>query len=354
MQVVRLSAGIVFLALCMACGDDDVPATPDAGAPDAGGAPETPQTLTHAFPPLHAEPGEEVFWQCQSWTLNNDRPLYVNAVRATNGGGWHHSNWFYVTETAFRGEDGTWYCDDRGFDEIGAGLSGGVFFAQSTQSPTDVQQFPPGVAYRIPPHARIVGDVHLINATGAPIDTAITFEIDTIPEADVHTVLTPMSFTNIALQIPPRADSEFRMDCAIAPEHERQLGRPPDFNMYYVLPHYHELGTMLRLELIGGARDGEVIYESRAATGEPWGMTVTPPINVSGAEGIRLTCAYTNPRDQWVRYGIGDQEMCVFLAFTDSPLRYVAYANSNTMVGTSADGTQLNDSPCNLVAAAPF
>ena len=42
------------------------------------------------------ERGEEVSGECQSWTLNNDEPLFVSKVRQTNDGAWHHSNWFFV------------------------------------------------------------------------------------------------------------------------------------------------------------------------------------------------------------------------------------------------------------------
>lgn len=344
----RALAVAVLALISAACGGGD-----DADAPaDAGPirAITEPTTLTHRFPAIDVGPGEEIYPICQSWTLGNEEPLFVNAIRGINEGAWHHSNWVFVTDNLYRGEDGTWDCDSRRFDGITGGITGGVFFAQSTQAPIDEQRFPPGVAMRLPPHARVIGDVHLINATPEAKSTAMTFEVDVIPESQVTTRLLPLVFVYLDLTIPPRSQSQFVMDCPIAPEHRRQLGREPDFNVYYVLPHYHTKGNLLRLELVGGANDGQVLYESRAATGEPWGQTITPPIPVAGAESIRMTCGFDNPTDATITYGIGDQEMCVLLAFTDSRLRYGGTADATVPTGTAADGTATFESPCTLYA----
>jgi hypothetical protein len=41
---------------------------------------------------------------------------------------------------------------------------------------------------------------------------------------------------------------------------------------------------------------------------------------MTGHAKIRFSCEYTNPRDEVVGWGVGDQEMCIVFAFTDSPL----------------------------------
>ena len=49
----------------------------------------------------------------------------MNAVEMRADPGWHHSNWMFVPEVRFRGDDGTWDCDEREFNEVSAALSGG-------------------------------------------------------------------------------------------------------------------------------------------------------------------------------------------------------------------------------------
>jgi hypothetical protein len=253
------------------------------------------------------QPGEEQEGLCQAWTLDNPEPLYVNRVVSSNEGAFHHSNWIWIPDSNFPGPDGTFPCVDRGFDQIIAGAVGGVFFAQSTQAVTDTQAFPEGVAFSMPANARIIGDVHVLNATQQEVDTSLTFEVYTLPPEDVQVELQPMAFTNVALDIAPAMTTHARMQCQVP---------VPDFDLYYVLPHFHELGETMRIDVVGGALDGMEIFRSEGNFGEPLSVGFDPPIAVSGALGFGITCEYTNPRAQTVQYGFGDQEMCVVLMYS--------------------------------------
>jgi hypothetical protein len=308
-------------------------------------------TIRHTFPSFDVPSGYESWDQCQSWTLGNTEPVYVRSITARNGGGFHHSNWFYTRDTNFRGDDGTWPCAERGFDEVAAGILGGTFFAQSTQAVDEVQEFPPGTAIRMPITTRILGGIHLLNTTPSQIDdTAIQFDLETVPEAEVMTPLLSMGITNTNLAIDPRSESSQVVECDMMTPHMNALDRPPDFKIYYVLPHYHALGVAFRFELTGGTRDGEVIYETTTAIGEPLGATLDPPVDVTGATGLRMTCTYDNPRDEAVQYGVGDQEMCVLLAYTDSTLRFGGRSTADPtmeMVG----GIPVHTAPCDLFGA---
>jgi len=289
----------------------DAAVVEDAGCCDGGGelsAPAFDADLSHTFDAIEIGPGEENAALCQSWTLGNDTSLWVNAVRSINDGGWHHSNWIFVPDTMF-GDDGTWPCAERGFDQIIAAASGGVFFAQSTQAEGEEQRFPEGVAFELPPGTRIVGQLHLLNFDAAPLRTEFRFEVDTIDAAEVKVPLRPMAFTNLALDIAPAVKTVASMQCGLP---------QPDLDIYYVLPHYHELGLTLRLEVVGGSSDGEEIFRADAAFGDPLGKSFDPPIAVRGAQALRISCEYENPRDVSVAYGIGDQEMCVVLVYSDA------------------------------------
>jgi hypothetical protein len=278
------------------------------GNPGAGGAPSTPPTLSHTMDPITVNPGQEIIGTCQSWTLGNDTPLWVSEVASTNAGAFHHSNWIWVPDTMYTGSDGTWTCADRGFDQVAAGAFGGVFFAQSTQAKADTQAFPPGAAFQLPAHARIIGDVHLLNASEQPVTTQIHFDVYTIPDAQVTTPLQPMAFTNLALDIAPQTETHALMNCA-TPE--------SDFDIYYVLPHFHALGQDLLLDVVGGPMDQTQIFKSVGGIGQSVGQMFDPPIAVKGATGLGITCEYQNPRPSTVKYGEGDQEMCVVLIYTN-------------------------------------
>lgn len=306
-----------------------------------GGPPPRRADLEHAFESVSLDPGEELLGTCQSWTLNNDQPLNVNRVVETNGGNFHHSNWIWVPDTLYTGPDGTFKCADRGFDQIAAGALGGVFFAQSTQARGDTQAFPDGVAFTMPAHARIIGDVHLLNTTDAPAQTSLRFELYTLPDSDVRVPLQPMAFTNLSLDIAPQTETRARMQCA-TPQ--------PDFDIYYVLPHFHSLGQGLSIDVAGGPMDGSNIFQSMGAIGNSLGKTFDPPIAIKGSTGLAVTCDYRNPGTSTVKYGEGDQEMCVVLIYSDG--KKAGGETFGNLTTNDSGGVHQTDALCIAVGAS--
>jgi len=350
----RTIPALVACLVLAACGGADEPpgmVGVDAGRGGVGG---TAQTLVHDFPAFSVTPGEEHSSQCQSWTLDNDETLYVNTVEMTNGGSFHHSNWFYVPEDRYDGPDGTWQCADRSFDGAIAAGVGGVLFAQSTQVAEEAQRFPDRHALAIPTRSRIVGNVHILHAAPEPRETHIQLRLHTLAGADADVLLAPFSLTYFGLDLPPHQQSRFTVECDIRGEHLRRLDRLPDFRFYYVLPHYHYLGQMMRLEAVDAAGAARTVYDIETTVGEPLGSTLAPPVSVEGADSLRLTCGFDNPGDNRIRWGIGDQEMCIFLAYTDSPYTWgggmLGTADDNREV-TVTDGISMNEGPCVLVTA---
>jgi hypothetical protein len=306
------------------------------GPTETGGVPSAPPELDHTFPSIDLQPAEEVSGRCQSFTLGNDAPLLVNTVVEANTGKFHHSNWIWVADTLYPGPDGTWECKDRNFDQIAAGAFGGVFFAQSTQSLTDTQAFPPGVAFRVPAHARIVGDLHLVNATSSAVTTSIRLQAYTIPEASLKVELQPMAFTNLALDIAPLSETRARMQCATV--------APGDFDVYYVLPHFHVLGQWLTVDVAGGPMNGTNIFRSQGSFGDSMNRSFDPPIPVRGSSGLVITCDYQSTRTATVHYGVGDQEMCVALLYTSG--KKTGGEVTANLTTTDSGGVHSTDGAC--------
>lgn len=346
LAVVRSAAfTLVGSLIVSACGPAD-PVTPPPGTPGA---------LEHTFPGFSVNPGDNLY-SCQSWTLDNDEAIWVNSVHMTTQGGFHHANLLFVPDDLFVGPDGTWPCDERGYSEVAAGISGGVFFAMSTQATDETQQFPPGAAYRIPPHSRIIGGVHLLNFTTAPFDTSMTVRAVTLPDASVTTPLQELYITNTALDIPARTVGAFTTDCDVGSAYRSTAREAMAFNIYYVLPHFHEIATSFKLELSGGTRDGDVVFDTGGGVGDPLGVTMTEPYSVTGAEGFRLTCTFDNASDALVSYGLDrEDEMCVLLAYTDAPVKVLGQSTGSSVAGApDADGTVPFDVGCMGLAVSPM
>ena len=328
----RVSVLLVLALVVSACSESSAPA-------------DLVPSMTHTFEAIDVDVNQERSGVCQSWNFDNDEPLLVSKVRQTNDGAWHHSNWYFVPEDVFAGPDGTWDCEERGFDTVNAGLAGGVFFAQSTQALTELQAFPDGAAIEIPPRHKLVGDVHLVNISGSPLSTSLTFDIETMDEEDVDVRLTPIAFTNTALDIEPQAQSHFGMTCNVE--------MAPSYNIYYVLAHYHEWGNYFRLSFVDEDESERTVFELATSAGEALGSVIDPPLSSDGAPGLRFECGYYNNTDRRLRYGLGGQEMCVFLAYSDANLTLAATSTTNTALGSDTDGVYQNETGCSPVLAVP-
>ena len=101
---------------------------------------------------------------------------------------------------------------------------------------------------------------------------------------------------------------------------------------------------------MGGDHDKERIFAVGAFDGEAHGKAYDPPYSIrDDAEGFRFGCDFTNPRDEPIHYGLGDQEMCEMLGFADSKVAFEAIADGADPAGAEGD-IQLFTSDCNTLA----
>lgn len=325
------------------------PTTTTAADTTTGEAPPEGALVTHTFGVRALAPHEESF-PCIQWTVDNDQALYVNDVILSNDGGFHHSNWFVLTEDLYPGDDGYFNCSDRGFDEYVAAIQGAVLFAQSTQSRVEHQALPAGVVVKIPPRAKIMTVAHLLNASTAPLESELRMGLQLIHPRDVDVVAAPFRLSFEDLQIPPKAHSRQSAACRFDAAYEKLTGKPFDLRLYHVLPHYHYLGERFTLDIVGGPRDGERIFELDGFNGAANGKSFDPPIDLSGAEGLRFACDFYNWTDAQVGYGVGDQEMCMMLGLADARgmMNGVVLSGAKA-VGQDQDGTILYEGPCDAL-----
>lgn len=332
------------LSALLSCSGKDPVELPAQPAP-------TEARLEHGFGALTVPPLADDDTLCASWTLNNEEPLYVQAVTLANEGLFHHSNWFVVPEDVFPGEDGYWPCEERGYHELIAGANGTVLAAQSTQSFLEEQRYGDGSVIKVPPRFKVVGGLHTLNAGNVEASSGLWMTLSLAHPSAVETVLMPIGMQYQDLSIPPNARSRFTTTCDWKGLYQQALGEDPWFDVHYVLPHYHYLGDHFELQVAGGDRDGEVLYSLDGFDGQANGRAIVPPVEVRGADGLRMSCGYDNPSDETVYWGNGEGEMCVALVLVDADVVFAGtVAFGSEQVGVS-DGVSEFEAPCLAVFA---
>lgn len=321
----------------------DAPTGTDTGEPGPEKA-----TIVHAFDPIVLAGFEESL-PCISWTLDNEQPLYVQAVTLVNNGGFHHSNGFVVPEDVYDGPDGVWNCEDRGFATIEAATKGTVLFAQSTQSLVEEQRFGPGAVIKIPPRHRVVAELHMLNLGPLELAAELRASFELIHPRDVDVVLTPLAFQFTDLEIPPQSEVRYAAVCDEFMTKATKNGTAP-FSLHWLLPHYHYLGNHFRFEVIGGPSDGEVLFQHDGFAASPVGKRFDPPVDLRDAAGLKLVCGYNNWTNNTVEWGNGAGEMCIAFGFAEAGLITQA-AGENGMAAGVEDGVPMFESSCLTITA---
>ena len=80
--------------------------------------------------------------------------------------------------------------------------------------------------------------------------------------------------------------------------------------------------TKLSVEAVKANGESAVVYSTEHNVGDVLGGPIDPLFDMTGYTKLRMSCEYYNPRAQVVGWGVGDQEMCVFLAFSDSQYNF--------------------------------
>lgn len=312
-------------------------------------------TLEAAVSTITVAAGREDEDTCQSWTLDNPTELWVSSITQRNDGAYHHANWFFVPDDQYELPDGTWSCSANKFSEVAAALLGGYLFAMSTQSHEETQALPTGNAIRIPPYSRVIGSSHLLNAGDNPVTSTMRIAIKTIPRAQVTGKLAPGRISYRDLHLDPMSRTGFSTTCDLAGAYRQLTPQPFNYKLVYTLSHQHSLGTYTELAVVGGPHDGEVIMR-HDGYGENAGVAIDPPADLGamGATGLRLTCGFSNPRAAEVKWGIGDQEMCVMAlqAITDFAWDGDVGEGAGTKVGVAGNGEIRYQGPCGMLPFA--
>ncbi len=362
MRLLTFAAASVFGALAMGCGSSDG-SEPSDGEPNPNPNPDppgVPQELafTAETDPITVESGGEILEACDSWSLGNTETLWLTRAVISSTLGVHHSDWMVLPDGLYPNPGNADVCrnfvdpERGGFSLFDGAVIGDVVFAQSTQAEHEEQAFGEGIAMAIPPNSQLIVYYHLINTTAEPADLNVTADLYTIPEDNVETQLKDIAGSEFRINVPAREESRFSVDCMF-PD-----GLGGDFDVYFILPHYHYYGTGMRFEIIGGPDDGKVMFDTTGSVGEPLAAKVDPnSASLAGAEGMRFACDFNNATDQNIPWGAGaNDEMCFFLMHTNSEYSWAAmsgfsFGGPQTDMGINPEGKhEFRSTGCTMLA----
>jgi hypothetical protein len=191
------------------------------------------------------------------------------------------------------------------------------FFA-GTQWPLMNYSFPRGVALRLPPMRGLDMNVHYVNRGTEPTVGEIYANLHLAEPSQVEHVADILYLNHDSFVLPPHQVTTVRRGFLFG---ERT-------HIFQLFSHAHEHMREFRVTVVGGTRDGELVYIARDWAHPPI-LQLDPPLVIEAGDGLRLDVTYDNWTDRTLTFGLlsTDEMMILFgYSYTDSGMPAVATA----------------------------
>jgi hypothetical protein len=175
------------------------------------------------------------------------------------------------------------------------------------QSPAASYQFsvPNGYGLKVPANASFFMNSHYFNKTNEIRFGEIFMNFFTAPASSVNQLLDVEYYGNDTFVLEPNEEKTVVSDFIM----EKKTVIP------MMVSHYHKRGRQFDVQIIGGSRNGEIIYSSTYYE-NPVVETFDTPLVFEAGEGIRTIVKYNNDTDRQISFGItSEDEMNIIICF---------------------------------------
>ncbi len=179
-----------------------------------------------------------------------------------------------------------------------------VFLGGSMQAQSNYV-FPAGTALRLPANAAIDLNVHYANHTSTPVQGEAYVNFYTVPKSEVAHPLSTLNLQNTGMILPPGQVTTSSKDF---------LFNAPT-TITGLTSHMHARGTKFQIRIVGGPRDGELVYENTDWE-HPQIVTYAQPIVLQSGQGLRSVVTWNNTTSRTLYFGLtSDDEMDIIFGY---------------------------------------
>lgn len=175
-------------------------------------------------------------------------------------------------------------------------------FLTGTQWPRMDYQFPSGVALELAAGTVFDLNPHFVNRTDEIATGEVHVNLEYADPAEVQHVARVLNLNNTDFVLPPRA---------ITTVEKTYMANEP-IQVFQLFSHAHKRMLDFRVEIAGGARDGETIYLATDWEHPPI-LEVDPPLSLDANEGFRLIVTYDNDTAYPLSFGFSSEDEMMIL-----------------------------------------
>ena len=179
-----------------------------------------------------------------------------------------------------------------------------VFLGGSMQPQSDYV-FPAGTALRLPADAAIDLNVHYANKTSGKVLGEAYVNLYTVPVAQVAHPLSTLNLANLNITLPPGQRTVVTKDFTFNAQ----------TTIIALTSHMHARGEKFQIRIVGGPRDGEIVYENTDWE-HPQMKTFATPLVLEKGQGLRSVVTYNNTTTRTINFGLmSDDEMDIIFGY---------------------------------------
>jgi len=165
--------------------------------------------------------------------------------------------------------------------------------------------FPAGVALKVPPATALDLNAHYFNKQTTNLTGENYINMYTVSQANVVKEAQSINFANYNFSIPASSrktiSTDFTFDKAVT--------------VITLTSHFHKLGEKFQIKILGGTRNGEVVYENTDWE-HPLVINLTTPILLKAGEGLTSVVTYNNTTNKIVNFGLtSEDEMNIIFGY---------------------------------------
>jgi Copper type II ascorbate-dependent monooxygenase, C-terminal domain len=241
--------------------------------------------------------------------LNNPTDIYVNKIRSVGRAGTHHFVLSSMTESPnFPMPPADVMIDqnnmDGSFNLLSSTNRDAILY--EAQNSDYTLELPAGYALRLAPNTKLMTNPHYFNKTDKVRFGEVYCNIYTQPKSSViHVLENGESDGNATLILPPNKETTLTNDFIMEKKTE----------IIVMTPHYHQRGKKFEVQIIGGARNGEVILESYDYQHPVLANFINKPLILEKGEGLRTIVTYNNESSRTIKYGVTSEDEMNFLFY---------------------------------------
>jgi len=166
-------------------------------------------------------------------------------------------------------------------------------FIAGAMSQTMDYTFPTGVALQLPASFSVDMNVHYVNRTSAEVPGEAYANLFTVPASQVTKVAHSLNMANTSISLPAGKETTIEKTFLVS----------QTTTVIMLTSHMHQLGTRFQIKIVGGPRDGELVYQSLDWE-HPAQISFPTPIVLEKGQGLKSVITWNNTTSRTVTFGL--------------------------------------------------